>query len=94
MLQIVVMTALPSGSLLRGWWVTYVVGRWRLLRHGVMAQQMRLIWRRRGLDICVCSVVARSGMLERLRRVWLQERVVVTRRQSGMGMEYILMFDV
>jgi hypothetical protein len=32
--------------------------------------------------------------LERLRRVWLQEGVVVTRRQSGMGMEYILMFDV
>jgi hypothetical protein len=35
-----------------------------------------------------------ASMLERLRRVWLQEGVVVTGRQSAMGMEYILMFDV
>jgi hypothetical protein len=39
--------------------------------------------------------MAGAGMLKRLRLVWLQEGVrVVTRRQSGMGMEYILMFDV
>jgi hypothetical protein len=47
------------------------------------------------LDVCVGRMVAGAGMLECLRLVWLQEGVrVVTRRQSGMGMEDILMFDV
>jgi hypothetical protein len=55
-----------------------------------------MIWCRWGLDICVCSVVADAGMVrwKCLRRVWLQERLVVARRQPGMGMEYILMFDI
>ena len=47
-----------------------------------------------GFDVCVGWVVVGAGMLECLRRVWLQERVVVTRRQAGMRMEDILMFDV
>ena len=46
------------------------------------------------LDVCVGRMVAGAGMLECLRLVWLQEGVVVTRRQSGMGMEDIGMFDV
>lgn len=35
-----------------------------------------------------------SGMLEGLRRMWLQEGVMVAGRQASMGMEHILMFDV
>jgi hypothetical protein len=46
------------------------------------------------LDICVRGMMGSAGMLECLRWVWLQEGVVVTRRQSAMGMEYILMLDV
>jgi hypothetical protein len=41
-------------------------------------------------------MVGSASMLERLRRMWLLQEgvVVVTRRQSAMGMEYILMLDV
>lgn len=94
MLQVVVMAALASGGLLRRRWVGHLVGGWRVLRHRVVAQQMGLVECRMGLDVCVGRVVGSAGMLKRLRRMWLQEGVVVTRRQAGMGMEYILMFDV
>jgi hypothetical protein len=42
-LQVVLVAALASGGLLGRRWVAHVVGRWRVLRHGVMAQKMGLM---------------------------------------------------
>lgn len=61
-----------------------------------MAQEMGLMQCLMCLDVCVCRVMVLrgGGMLKGLRRMWLQEGVMVAGRQAGMGMEYILMFDV
>ena len=85
--QVVLVAALASGGLLRRW-IAHVVGRGRVLRHGGMAQKMGLVqWV--CVDVRVGRMRAGASMLNRLRRVWLQEGVVVTRRQSGVGMKNI-----